>query len=83
MELLLGPRTLVHMSSYDVVVVGGGAAGLSAALVLSRARRKVLVLDAGHPRNAPAAHMQGFISRDGLPPGDLLALGRVAGRRGR
>jgi thioredoxin reductase len=64
------------MSSYDVVVVGGGAAGLSAALVLSRARRNVLVLDAGHPRNAPAAHMQGFLSRDGMPPADLLAQGR-------
>jgi thioredoxin reductase len=64
------------MSSYDVVVVGGGAAGLSAALVLSRARRHVLVLDAGHPRNAPAEHMQGFLSRDGMPPADLLAQGR-------
>ena len=64
------------MSGYEVVVVGGGAAGLSAALVLSRARRDVLVLDAGHPRNAPAAHMQGFLSRDGMPPGELLARGR-------
>jgi thioredoxin reductase len=64
------------MSNYDVVVVGGGAAGLSAALVLSRARRRVLVLDAGHPRNAPAAHMQGFLSRDGMPPSELLAHGR-------
>ena len=64
------------MSTRDVVVVGGGAAGLSAALVLSRARRNVLVLDAGHPRNAPAAHMQGYLSRDGMPPGELLAHGR-------
>jgi thioredoxin reductase len=64
------------MSNYDVVVVGGGAAGLSAALVLSRARRNILVLDAGHPRNAPAAHMQGFLSRDGMPPSELLAHGR-------
>lgn len=48
-------------SEYDVVVVGGGAAGLSGALVLSRARRKVLVVDAGAPRNAPAAHMHGFL----------------------
>jgi thioredoxin reductase len=52
------------------VVVGGSAAGLSAALVLSRARRSVLVVDFGAPRNAPAAHMHGFLSRDGLPPGD-------------
>ena len=61
---------------YDVVVVGGGAAGLSAALVLTRARRRVAVVDAGEPRNAPAAHMQGFLSRDGMAPGDLLAAGR-------
>ena len=64
-------------SEHDVVVVGGGAAGLSAALVLSRARRSVAVVDAGHPRNAPAAHMQGFLSRDGLPPSELLRIGRA------
>ncbi len=64
------------MSDYDVVVIGGSAAGLSAALVLSRARRTVLVVDSGSPRNAPAAHMHGFLSRDGLPPGELLAIGR-------
>ena len=61
---------------YDVVIVGGGAAGLSAALVLGRSRRRVLVIDAGAPRNAPAAHMQGFLSRDGMPPSELLAVGR-------
>ena len=59
--------------TYDVAIVGGGAAGLSAALVLGRARRRVVVVDAGAPRNAPAAHMQGFLSRDGMPPADLLA----------
>ncbi len=64
------------MSQHDVVIVGGGAAGLSAALVLSRARRKVLVVDAGAPRNAPAAHMHGYLSRDGMPPAELLAAGR-------
>ena len=63
-------------SPYEVVIVGGGAAGLSAALVLGRARRRVVVIDAGSPRNAPAAHMQGFLSRDGMPPADLLATGR-------
>ena len=68
--------TLTVMSEYEVVVIGGGAAGLSAALVLTRARRRVAVVDAGTPRNAPAAHMHGFLSRDGLPPGDLLAIGR-------
>jgi thioredoxin reductase len=62
---------------YDVVVVGGGTAGLNAALVLTRARRTVLVVDAGKPRNATAAHTQGFTTRDGTPPGELLALGRA------
>jgi thioredoxin reductase len=65
------------MNRCDVVVIGGGAAGLSAALVLSRAGRKVLVVDAGQPRNAPAAHMHGYLSRDGMPPADLLAAGRT------
>ncbi|MER5502280.1 NAD(P)/FAD-dependent oxidoreductase [Streptomyces sp. NPDC002561] len=62
---------------HDVVVIGAGAAGLNAALLLGRARRKVVVIDAGTPRNAPAAHMQGFLSRDGLPPKTLLDLGRA------
>lgn len=62
---------------YEVVVVGGGAAGLSAALVLGRARRRVAVVDAGEPRNAPAAAMHGFLSRDGMPPAALLAAGRA------
>jgi len=62
---------------YEVVIVGGGAAGLSAALVLGRARRRVLVIDAGSPRNAPAAHMHGFLSRDGMPPSELIAAGRA------
>ncbi|KFF95227.1 thioredoxin reductase [Streptomyces scabiei] len=61
---------------YEVIVIGGGTAGLSAALVLGRARRRTLVVDAGEPRNAPAAHMQGFLSRDGMPPADFLAVGR-------
>lgn len=64
------------MSDYDVAVVGGGAAGLSAALLLSRARRKVLVVDAGMRRNAAAGHMHGYLSRDGQPPVELLAVGR-------
>ncbi|WP_046730069.1 NAD(P)/FAD-dependent oxidoreductase [Streptomyces humi] len=62
--------------TYEVVVVGGGAAGLSAALVLGRARRRTLVVDAGEPRNAPSAHMQGFLSRDGMAPAEFLAVGR-------
>lgn len=61
---------------YDVVVVGGGAAGLSAALVLGRSRRRTLVIDAGEPRNAPAAHMRGYLSRDGMSPAEFLETGR-------
>jgi thioredoxin reductase len=61
---------------YDVVVIGGGAAGLSGALTLSRARRKVLVVDAGAPRNAPAGHVHNYLGREGTPPAELLAVGR-------
>ncbi|CAM5780626.1 SAM-dependent methyltransferase [Cellulomonas persica] len=62
--------------AWDVVVAGGGAAGLSAALVLARARRRVLVVDDARPRNAPAAHAHGYLTRDGVPPRALLAHGR-------
>ncbi|MFF9909356.1 NAD(P)/FAD-dependent oxidoreductase [Streptomyces sp. NPDC013457] len=62
--------------SYDVVVAGGGAAGLSAALILGRSRRRTLVVDAGEPRNAPSAHMHGFLSRDGMDPAEFLEVGR-------
>ncbi|GAA0845244.1 bifunctional NAD(P)/FAD-dependent oxidoreductase/class I SAM-dependent methyltransferase [Streptosporangium amethystogenes subsp. fukuiense] len=62
---------------YDVVVVGGGAAGLSGALTLGRARRSVLVVDAGAPRNAPAGHVHNYLGREGTPPGELLAVGRA------
>jgi len=61
---------------YDVVVIGGGAAGLSAAMVLGRARRSVVVIDAGAPRNAPAEGVHGFLSRDGISPAELVAKGR-------
>jgi thioredoxin reductase len=62
--------------SYDVVVVGGGAAGLSGALALARSRRSVLVADAGDPRNAPAGQVHNFLSRDGTPPAEIYAAGR-------
>jgi thioredoxin reductase len=65
------------MSEFDVVIVGGGSAGLSAALVLSRARRRVLVVDSGSPRNAPATQMHGYLSRDGLAPSELVSIGRA------
>ncbi|SHF65104.1 NAD(P)/FAD-dependent oxidoreductase [Streptoalloteichus hindustanus] len=67
----------MNAMEYDVVVVGGGAAGLTAALVLGRARRRVAVVDGQEPRNAPAAHMHGFLSRDGMSPTHLLAAGRA------
>jgi thioredoxin reductase/SAM-dependent methyltransferase len=60
----------------DVAVVGGSAAGLAAALQLGRQRRSVIVVDAGEPRNAPAAHMHGYLGREGLAPSDLTAAGR-------
>jgi thioredoxin reductase len=69
---------------HDVVVIGGGAAGLSGALALSRARRSVLVVDSGTPRNAPAGQVHNHLGREGTPPGELLAAGRaeVAGYGG-
>ena len=66
---------------YDVVVVGGGSAGLNGALVLARARRTVLVVDAGQPRNAPAAGVHGLLGHEGVPPAELLARGREEVRR--
>src|SRR5829696_9515880 len=67
-----GPDELVR----DVVVIGAGAAGLSAALVLGRSRRRVLILDGGEPRNALSSGAHGFFTRDGLPPEELLRIGR-------
>jgi thioredoxin reductase len=61
---------------YDVVIVGGGAAGLSAAVSLCRSLRSVLVVDAGAPRNRQAAGVHGFLSREGMAPAELLAAGR-------
>ncbi|RMB79815.1 NAD(P)/FAD-dependent oxidoreductase [Streptomyces shenzhenensis] len=65
----------------DVVVIGGGSAGLNGALMLARSRRTVVVLDSGTPRNAPAEAMHGFIVLDGTPPAELLARGREQVRR--
>jgi thioredoxin reductase/2-polyprenyl-3-methyl-5-hydroxy-6-metoxy-1,4-benzoquinol methylase len=62
---------------FDVAVLGGGAAGLSGAVVLGRARRSVVVIDAGSPRNAPAAGVHGFLTRDGISPRELLQIGRA------
>ncbi|MFC7465019.1 NAD(P)/FAD-dependent oxidoreductase [Brachybacterium sp. GCM10030252] len=60
----------------DVAVLGGGAAGLSGALMLARSRRSVLVIDAGTPRNAPADGIHGLLGHEGTPPGEYLERGR-------
>lgn len=65
----------------DVVVVGGGAAGLNGALMLARSRRSVVVIDSGGPRNAPAAGVHGLLGLDGIPPAELLRRGREEVRR--
>lgn len=62
--------------TYDCIVVGGGPAGLSAALMLGRCRRRVLVCDVGEPRNRWSHAVHGFLTRDGLPPGTFLRLAR-------
>lgn len=71
-------RIVVRMDEqrFDVVVIGGGPAGLSGALVLARSRRSVVVLDTGEPRNAPADGAHNVLTRDGVPPRELLRLGR-------
>jgi thioredoxin reductase len=61
---------------YDVVIVGAGPAGLSAALVLARACRRIVIIDAGHPRNSAARHVNGFFTRDGISPEELRKAGR-------
>lgn len=58
---------------YDVAIVGGSFAGLSAAMQLARARRRVLLIDAGRPRNRYAAHAHGFFGQDGVPPAQIVA----------
>jgi thioredoxin reductase/SAM-dependent methyltransferase len=73
------PRTVERHC--DVGVIGGSAAGLAAALQLGRQRRSVIVVDAGEPRNAPAAHMHSYLGREGLPPSELLTSGREEVRR--
>jgi thioredoxin reductase len=64
-------------NAYDVLIIGGGAAGLSAAQMLGRSRRSVVVVDSGEPRNAPAQGVHGFLSRDGVSPAELLRIGRA------
>ena len=63
---------------FDVLIAGGGPAGLQAALTLGRARKRVLVADGGPRRNAPAGHMNNFVSRDGIAPADFRREARAA-----
>jgi thioredoxin reductase len=67
----------VDDQAFDVVVIGGGAAGLSGALMLGRMRRSVVVVDSGEPRNAPAGGVHGLLGREGTPPGEFLERGRA------
>lgn len=60
----------------DVVIIGGGPAGLAAALVLGRSRKQVTLFDGGEPRNALAGHVGGYLGREGVPPRELRAIGR-------
>ncbi|CQD21225.1 methyltransferase [Mycolicibacterium conceptionense] len=74
----MGLGKLVDMENiWDCIIVGGGAAGLSAALVLGRARRRVLLIDAGHQSNLAAPGIGGLLGSDGRPPADLYAAGRA------
>ena len=69
------------MEQVDVVIVGAGPAGLSAALILGRCRRRIVLCDAGHPRNARSRQLSGFLGRDGTDPVELWRLGREQLRR--
>src|SRR3954464_186564 len=62
--------------AFEVLIIGGGPAGLSAALILGRCCRRVCLIDAGQPRNIRSRALHGFLSRDGMPPAEFLELAR-------
>ncbi len=68
------------MTEHDLVVIGGGATGLAAAVQMGRMRRTVAVIDSGRPRNAPAGHMHSYPGLDGVAPVDYLATVRAEAR---
>lgn len=72
----LNNRNEMNQLDFDVIIVGGGPAGLSAALVLGRCRRRVLVCDAGQPRNAASHGLHLFLTRDGIEPAQFLSIAR-------
>src|SRR3954465_892972 len=72
MSAMIAPQS----SFSDVLILGGGPAGLSAALILGRACRKVVLIDASNPRNAAAREIHGFLGHDGIRPQELLCTGR-------
>ena len=63
------------MLAYDVIIVGGGPAGFSTALIMGRCRRKVLICDTGEPRNVASHSLHGFLTRDGIEPAEFLQIG--------
>ena len=65
------------LSSYDAVIIGGSFAGLSAAMQLARARRRIALVDAGQPRNRFSTHSHGFLGQDGKTPAEIVAVGRA------
>ena len=65
------------MEHFEVIIVGGGSAGLAASIALARSRRNVLVIDEGHPRNAPAQHAHNVLGQEGTSPLQLLERGRA------
>jgi thioredoxin reductase len=72
-----GVRHGRSMTDFEVAVIGGGAAGLSAGIALARFRKRVVVVDAGEPRNAPADGVHNLLGREGVAPAELLAAGRA------